>query len=60
LQIAFVVSASSLFSSVESARYRYAVEPFIWAVVSLGLQAALRNLWPRLQRLRAKYGVAPA
>ena len=29
--------ASSAFSSVESARYRYAVEPFIWAVVTLGL-----------------------
>jgi hypothetical protein len=38
LQIAFVVSASSAFSSVESARYRYAVEPFIWAVVAVGLR----------------------
>lgn len=37
LQIAFVVSASTAFSSVESARYRYAVEPFIWAVVAVGL-----------------------
>jgi len=48
LQIGFVVSASSLFSSVESARYRYTVEPFIWAVVALGFQTAARRFGPRL------------
>jgi len=54
LQIAFVVSASSLFSSVESARYRYTVEPFIWAVVALGLQAAARRFGPRLPWFRTR------
>jgi hypothetical protein len=43
LQIAFVVTASSLFSSLESARYRYGVEPFIWAVVAVGLRAAVHR-----------------
>jgi hypothetical protein len=54
LQIGFVVSASSLFSSLESARYRYTVEPFIWAVVVLGLQAAARRFGPRLPWLFAQ------
>jgi len=48
VQIGFVVAASSLFSSVESARYRYTVEPFIWAVVAVGLQAAAQSIGPRL------------
>jgi hypothetical protein len=52
LQIAFIVSVSSLFSGLESARYRYAVEPFIWAVVAFGMRDAgrgLRLLWSRLR-----------
>jgi len=54
LQIGFVVSASSLFSSLESSRYRYTVEPFIWAVVALGLRAARGRFGPRLPWLTQK------
>jgi hypothetical protein len=51
LQVAFVVSASSAFSSVESARYRYAVEPFIWAVVVVGLRDLACWVRQRVPRL---------
>jgi hypothetical protein len=54
VQIGFVVAASSLFSSVESARYRYTVEPFIWAVVPLGVRAAAVHFGPRLRQLVQK------
>lgn len=53
LQIAFVVSASTAFSSVESARYRYAVEPFIWAVVALGACDLLHWVRQRAPRWRS-------
>jgi hypothetical protein len=51
LQIAFVVTASSLLSSLESARYRYGIEPFIWAVVAVGLRAAVHRFGPGLSEL---------
>ncbi len=64
LQIAFIVSISSLFSSIESARYRYTVEPFIWAVVAVGLRDAARWCGPRvrllLQRAAAKGSLGAA
>jgi hypothetical protein len=42
LQITFVLSASVLFSSLESARYRYAIEPFIWIAAAGALREAHR------------------
>jgi hypothetical protein len=53
LQILFVVSASCLFTAWETSRYRYSIEPFIWGVTGLGLQAAYAWLSPRLARGRA-------
>jgi hypothetical protein len=44
LQILFVVSASSLFTAWETARYRYAIEPCIWVVVAVALRAVLPRL----------------
>jgi hypothetical protein len=44
LQILFVVSTSSLFTSWETSRYRYAIEPCIWVVVAVGLRAAVLRL----------------
>lgn len=40
LQVLFVVSTSSLFTSWETSRYRYSIEPCIWVVVTVGLRAA--------------------
>jgi hypothetical protein len=66
LQIAFVVTASSLFSALESARYRYGIEPFIWAVVAVGLRAAVHRFGPgawelavQKQAEKDKLGIAP-
>jgi hypothetical protein len=44
LQILFVVSASSLFTSWETARYRYAIEPCIWVIVATALHAAYQRV----------------
>lgn len=44
-QVLFVVGISCLFTAQESARYRYAVEPCIWALVAAALHAA----WPRVR-----------
>jgi hypothetical protein len=48
-QVCFVVAASCAFTSQEASRYRYGVEPFIWAIVAAGVLAA----WGRLTRGRA-------
>ncbi|HTV21294.1 MAG TPA: hypothetical protein VMG12_21555 [Polyangiaceae bacterium] len=60
LQILFVVSASSLFTSWETSRYRYSVEPCIWVVVALGLRAAFVKLRARLRSLRRPAGTDTA
>jgi hypothetical protein len=44
-QVLFIVSISCLFTAQEAARYRYAVEPCIWALVAAALHAG----WPRLR-----------
>jgi hypothetical protein len=44
-QVLFVVGISCIATAQESARYRYAVEPCIWALVAAALHAA----WPRLR-----------
>lgn len=52
-QIVFVISASSFFSTLESARYRYGIEPCIWVVVGAGLQEVyqrVRRWGPRARR----------
>jgi hypothetical protein len=59
LQVAFVVSASSAFSSVESSRYRYAVEPFIWAVVAVGLCDLAGWVRERARGLRERAATVP-
>jgi hypothetical protein len=59
-QVAFVVSASCLFTAQESSRYRYAVEPCIWAVVAAALHAATPWLKKRLSRTREPAGIAPS
>jgi hypothetical protein len=43
-QVCFVVAASCAFTSQEASRYRYGVEPFIWAIVAAGVLAARRRL----------------
>jgi hypothetical protein len=58
-QILFVVSASSLFTAWESARYRYSVEACIWVVVAVALRAALPRLKGWGSRLRRARAVAP-
>jgi hypothetical protein len=50
LQLCFVVSASCLFTSQEASRYRYGVEPFIWALVAAGVAAARVELARRRAR----------
>jgi hypothetical protein len=53
LQIAYVTSVSSMATSWETSRYRYAIEPCIWIVVAMGLRAAYQSLrrWgPSLRR----------
>jgi hypothetical protein len=50
LQVCFVVSASCLFTSQEASRYRYGVEPFIWALVAAGIAAARARLAVRRAR----------
>jgi hypothetical protein len=40
VQIAVIASVSILFSALETARYRYSIEPCIWFVVASGLRAA--------------------
>jgi hypothetical protein len=54
-QILFVISASSLFTAWETARYRYAIEPCIWVVVAVALRAAhtrTRGYGSHLRRTR--------
>ncbi len=51
-QIVFVVSASSFFSSLESARYRYGIEPCIWVVVAMAGRTAYLRLWRTWNRWR--------
>jgi hypothetical protein len=59
-QILFVVSASSLFTAGETARYRYSIEPCIWVVVAVALRAPHRLVKGWLSRLRrAQRGGAP-
>lgn len=48
-QIAFIGGVSCAFSSLESSRYRYTVEPCIWAVTA----AALSTIAARRRRSRA-------
>jgi hypothetical protein len=48
-QIAYVVAASSVFSSQESSRYRYQIEPFIWLFTATALAAA----WHERRRPRS-------
>lgn len=52
LQILFVVSASSLFTSWETSRYRYSIEPCIWVVVAAALHAAYARVRSRVARGR--------
>lgn len=52
-QIAFVVAVSTMATSWEASRYRYAVEPFICALVALALRTAhqrARDFWPGSRR----------
>jgi hypothetical protein len=53
LQILFVVSASSLFTSWETSRYRYSIEPCIWVVVAAALRAAYVRAVALVRRARA-------
>lgn len=46
-QVCFVVAASCAFTSQEASRYRYGVEPFIWAIVAAGVLAARESLTRR-------------
>ncbi len=48
-QIAFVVAASSVFSSQESSRYRYQIEPFLWLLTA----TALAEAWQKRPRPRS-------
>jgi hypothetical protein len=48
-----VVSASSLFTSWETSRYRYAIEPCIWVVVAAALRAAYQRAASVARRARA-------
>lgn len=43
-QVCFVVAASCAFTSQEASRYRYGVEPFIWAIVAAGVVAARERI----------------
>jgi hypothetical protein len=43
-QVCFIVAASCAFTSQEASRYRYGVEPFIWAIVAAGVLAARQHL----------------
>lgn len=45
-QVLFVVGISCLFTAQESARYRYAIEPFIWLTVAAGAP----EVWSYLRR----------
>ena len=53
LQILFVVSTSSLFTSWETSRYRYAIEPCIWVVVASALRSAYARARDAISALRA-------
>jgi hypothetical protein len=46
-QIFFIASVSCLFSSLESARYRYTVEPFIWALAAVAVGALCSSIGAR-------------
>jgi peptidoglycan/LPS O-acetylase OafA/YrhL len=48
-QIAFVVAVSSAFSSQESSRYRYQIEPFLWLLTA----TALGEAWQKRPRPRS-------
>jgi hypothetical protein len=56
LQILFVVSTSSLFTSWETSRYRYSIEPCIWVVVAVGLRAAALRMRGWVSGARAAGG----
>lgn len=60
LQIFFVVSASSLFTSWETSRYRYSIEPCIFVVVVAGAAAALSGTARALRRWRSRRAGAAA
>jgi hypothetical protein len=49
--VVFIASATMPFASTEAARFRYAVEPLIWLLVTLSLAPVLG---PLLTRLRAR------
>lgn len=59
-QIAFVSSASVLFTSWETSRYRYSIEPFNWVIVAGALGAAFRQLRRRAGALRGARPEPPA
>lgn len=47
LQVGFVVGASCVFTAQEASRYRYGVEPFIWALAAAAIAAARARLAER-------------
>lgn len=52
-QITYVVAVSTMATSWEASRYRYAIEPFIWIVVAVGVRAVyqrVRGGWPGSRR----------
>jgi hypothetical protein len=44
VQIAYVVTVSSMATSWEASRYRYAIEPCIWLIVALALNSAYQRV----------------
>jgi 4-amino-4-deoxy-L-arabinose transferase-like glycosyltransferase len=54
-QIAFVVAASSLFSSRESPRYRYQIEPMIWLTTALSLASLWQWVGGRVAARRSRH-----
>jgi hypothetical protein len=51
-QIGYVITASTLFSLKESARYRYQIEPLLWVLAALALSDAVRRYAVRAKRER--------
>jgi hypothetical protein len=62
LQILFVIAASSLFTAWETARYRYAVEPCIWILLTVALRAAHPRVrgWVSASSRASLLGESPA
>jgi hypothetical protein len=45
-QIVFVIAVSSMATFLESSRYRFQIEPFIWMLVALLVMSVLPRGWP--------------